>query len=108
MAKYETTKDGKVKDIETGAIGVFRTVGGRKIFIKDGQDLASAMKESGKFSNNQTENIKKIRKPEDISIEEIKEIKKIADIKNEEGFKQGIEKAVFDKYGMNDKHPKIK
>ncbi len=32
---------------ETG--GVWRTVGGRRIFIKDGQDLASAMKESGKF-----------------------------------------------------------
>lgn len=31
--------------------GVWRTVGGRRIFIKDGQDLASAMKESGKFGN---------------------------------------------------------
>lgn len=31
--------------------GVWRTVGGRRIFIKDGQDLASAMKESGKFNN---------------------------------------------------------
>lgn len=30
--------------------GVWRTVGGRRIFIKDGQDLASAMKESGKFN----------------------------------------------------------
>ena len=29
--------------------GVWRTVGGRKIFIRDGQDLASAMIESGKF-----------------------------------------------------------
>lgn len=29
--------------------GVWRTVGGRRIFIKDGQDLATAMKESGKF-----------------------------------------------------------
>lgn len=29
--------------------GVWRTVGGRRIFIKNGQDLASAMKESGKF-----------------------------------------------------------
>lgn len=29
--------------------GVWRTVGGRRIFIKGGQDLASAMKESGKF-----------------------------------------------------------
>ena len=32
--------------------GVWRTVGGRRIFIKDGQDLESAMKESGKFGNN--------------------------------------------------------
>jgi len=30
--------------------GVWRTVGGRRIFIKDGQDLASAMKASGKFN----------------------------------------------------------
>lgn len=32
--------------------GVWRTVGGRRIFIKDGQDLSSAMKESGKFRKN--------------------------------------------------------
>lgn len=32
--------------------GVWRTVGGRRIFIKEGQDLASAMKESGKFKSN--------------------------------------------------------
>lgn len=31
--------------------GVWRTVGGRRIFIKDGQDLETAMKESGKFEN---------------------------------------------------------
>ena len=30
--------------------GVWRTVGGRRIFIKEGQDLSSAMKESGKFN----------------------------------------------------------
>lgn len=30
--------------------GIWRTVGGRRIFIKDGQDLHDAMKESGKFS----------------------------------------------------------
>lgn len=47
--------------------GVWRTVGGRRIFIKDGQDLASAMKESGKFGkkkennkNNREEKIKKL------------------------------------------------
>ena len=27
--------------------GVWRTVGGRRIFIKDGEDLSTAMKESG-------------------------------------------------------------
>lgn len=31
--------------------GVWRTVGGRRIFIKEGQDLATAMVESGKFKN---------------------------------------------------------
>lgn len=29
--------------------GVWRTVGGRRIFIKDGEDLETAMKNSGKF-----------------------------------------------------------
>ena len=29
--------------------GVLRTVGGRRIFIKDGEDLETAMKNSGKF-----------------------------------------------------------
>ncbi len=29
--------------------GVWRTIRGRRVFIKDGQDLASAIKESGKF-----------------------------------------------------------
>ena len=29
--------------------GVWRTVGGRRIFIKDGQDLKKAMEKSGKF-----------------------------------------------------------
>ena len=32
--------------------GVWRTVGGRRIFIREGQDLKSAMKESGKFKEN--------------------------------------------------------
>lgn len=32
--------------------GVWRTIGGRRVFIKDGQDLVSAMKESRKFKKN--------------------------------------------------------
>ena len=31
--------------------GVWRTVGGRRIFIKDGEDLETAMKKSGKFKS---------------------------------------------------------
>lgn len=42
--------------------GVWRTIGGRRIFIKDGQDLASAMKESGKFSKKQKEASERLNK----------------------------------------------
>ena len=35
--------------------GVWRTIGGRRVFIKDGQDLATAMKESGKFKKKDTD-----------------------------------------------------
>lgn len=37
--------------------GVWRTIGGRRVFIKDGQDLASAMKESGKFKKKKKEEL---------------------------------------------------
>lgn len=33
--------------------GVWRTVGGRRIFIKDGEDLETAMKKSGKFKKSE-------------------------------------------------------
>ena len=42
------------KDFEDG---VWRTIGGRRVFIKDGQSLSDAMKESGKFKK--TEKVKK-------------------------------------------------
>lgn len=48
--------------------GVWRTVGGRRIFIKDGEDLESAMKNSGKFEK------KKEKKAEDMSLKELKTI----------------------------------
>lgn len=35
--------------------GVWRTIGGRRVFIKHGQDLATAMRESGKFGNKKQE-----------------------------------------------------
>ena len=39
--------------------GVWRTIGGRRVFIKEGQDLASAMKESGKFNSSSNKKTKK-------------------------------------------------
>ena len=77
MSKYETTKSGLVKDTETGATGVFRTVGGRRIFIKDGQDLASAMKESGKFKSKEQKSKKMTDEEKQKEIERLeKEIEK--------------------------------
>lgn len=42
--------------------GVWRTIGGRRVFIKDGQDLASAMKESGKFNIKHKASVEKDKK----------------------------------------------
>ena len=39
----------KLKDFEDGYFGVWRTIGGRRVFIRDGEDLSSAMRRSGKF-----------------------------------------------------------
>ena len=33
--------------------GVWRTIGGKRVFIKDGEDLKTAMKKSGKFKKNE-------------------------------------------------------
>lgn len=41
--------------------GVWRTIGGRRVFIKEGQSLSDAMKESGKFPKS-----KKVLKAEEI------------------------------------------
>lgn len=45
--------------------GVWRTVGGRRIFIKDGEDLATAMKNSGKFGEKETPKLQEYAKKED-------------------------------------------
>lgn len=55
--------------------GVWRTVGGRRIFIKDGEDLETAMKNSGKFSN----------KKDDKSEKEIEEEFKNSKVRDENG-----------------------
>ena len=49
--------------------GVWRTIGGRKVFIKTGQNLADAMRESGKFKKQKPESLNTFEK----QIEYIKE-----------------------------------
>lgn len=71
MSKYETTKNGLVKDTETGTTGVFRTIGGRRVFIKEGQSLSEAMKESGKFGKSNKTNEKEVESERNKKIKEL-------------------------------------
>ena len=68
--------------------GVWRTIGGRKVFIRNGQSMSEAMKESGKFKKGNKEEIKEEIKEEtkEDTKEEIKEekIDKEKDIDKEE------------------------
>lgn len=80
--------------------GVWRTIGGRRIFIKDGQELASAMKESGKFKTSnknqeysKLEDFKSLEKYKNMTSEELYEKaplygedKILEDINKERGF----------------------
>lgn len=91
--------------------GVWRTIGGRRVFIKEGQDLASAMKESGKFktskktedkkdhtfnmSNEDKEKYEKVGKKIDDLTKEIEDKDKVLeDFKNSDGSKENFEKAL--------------
>lgn len=63
--------------------GVWRTVRGRRIFIKDGQSLTEAMKESGKYNGNDIK--EKIKKQFDKTndINDVEKYKKIKDLESE-------------------------
>lgn len=50
--------------------GVWRTIGGRRVFIKDGQSLDDAMKASGKFKENNKSNYKNVVQGEDLTLDE--------------------------------------
>ena len=65
--------------------GKWRTVGGRRIFIREGQSLSDAMKGSGKFKS-------KNQKDREAKEKEIKEAKKtLAQSYNTEELKEEIE-----------------
>ncbi len=51
--------------------GVWRTVGGRRIFIKDGQSLADAMISSGKFKNDARSAYRKAKEEEEKKYEKV-------------------------------------
>lgn len=90
--------------------GVWRTVGGRRIFIKDGQDLVSAMKESGKFENNKKDDdlYKNVVQGKDLSDDDENDVDKIIKkqgfdgkpilIKDEEEFEKMIKEDTVGMY----------
>ena len=72
--------------------GVWRTVGGRRIFIREGEDLSSAMKKSGKFKSKKT----KIKDDSESNLPEKRDIKEdyeFEDKKAEDNYKAQLEKA---------------
>jgi vacuolar-type H+-ATPase subunit I/STV1 len=62
--------------------GVWRTVRGRKIFIKEGQSLSDAMKNSGKFENESKKKSEKESKEKATAQKAQKIINEIASCKN--------------------------
>jgi hypothetical protein len=63
--------------------GVWRTIGGRRVFIKEGQNLSDAMKESGKFSNKNEKSLKTEEIEKEVENERNKKIKQLEDMLNE-------------------------
>ena len=73
--------------------GVWRTIGGRRIFIKDGENLSTAMKKSGKFKlakkgNKEKTSENEYKKYENFG-EEIKELEEDSDKVYQEARKMG-------------------
>ena len=51
--------------------GVWRTIGGRRVFIKDGEDLSTAMKRSGKFKKSDISSNSDIKEKHEQAIKEL-------------------------------------
>lgn len=65
----------KKKDYENG---IWRTIGGRRVFIRKGQDLSSAMKESGKFKTKMNEKAVKGVREEDLKDQYIESLNNVS------------------------------
>lgn len=75
--------------------GVWRTVGGRRIFIKDGEDLETAMKNSGKFKKSEIKDKNDDKKEQDFSRSKVKETLY-------HGTDEDFEEFSLDKFGKHD------
>lgn len=90
--------------------GVWRTVGGRRIFIKEGQDLASAMKDSGKFSKKE-KNDKELKREKLRNLDEYsrgKLIEKLTKEEQEEYWHLNDERKKANKHGNKEKAEELK
>lgn len=81
------------KNYSNDTDGVWRTIGGRRIFIKNGKDLSTAMKESGKF-----------KKSNAVKDEELKkkignDVKKLQEYADKEGI---LPSELQDRLGIKD------
>ena len=63
--------------------GVWRTVGGRRIFIKNGQSLSNAMKKSGKFKRKMNEMAMKGAREDDLKDQYIRSLNNISKMEYE-------------------------
>lgn len=73
-----------------GVKGVWRTIAGRKVFIRTGQKLSEAMKESGKFPSYKKNKEKKAGEKYDKANEEETELNKRENAKTREYMAQGM------------------
>lgn len=81
--------------------GVWRTIGGRRVFIRNGEDLASAMKRSGKFKKaTKNENVKNDEEKQDQLKREKEDY--INSIENERVKKNLMNSPVLDEMTMED------
>ena len=77
--------------------GVWRTIGGRRVFIKTGQSLSDAMKESGKFKTKMNEEAVKGAREEDLKEQYKDSLNNVSKMEyNGEITKEEYDKAVKD------------
>ena len=78
--------------------GIWRTVGGRRIFIKDGEDLKTAMKKSGKFKKREKEIKNKMQLKDEWNAKNEGKISKISSSQLNEEIRNQLDDCGVDNY----------